>query len=799
VVPALAKNLGSAGRTSYDRRVTGSRAPDESWIGQAVLRKEDGPLLSGRARFVDDIHLPEMVYARVVRSTVAHAAIEGIETELALAHPDVLDVVTGDDLPPTARAIPVRLFDVPNGEVFMQPPLARGAVRYSGEPVAMVVARTRYGAEDAAELVGVSYEPLPVVLDPIAAASDDGPLLHAAAGTNVAAAFTMERGDVEVAFESADLIVSETLSVGRHAAVPLETRGLVAKVEEGTGILTVWGAAKIVHINRRILASLIGWPEERIRLIEVAVGGGFGARGEFYPEDFLIPWAALRLGRAVSWTEDRDENLRATNHSREQVHKASVALSQDGEFLGFRDEIVNNAGAYVRTHGAAVPALTAALLPGPYRWPAFQFQVRHVVTNKTPAGTYRSPGRYEGTFVRERLIDMAARRLGRDPLELRLQNMIPADEMPYAVGTETEGHATVFDSGDYARLVDRACEQFDYPALREWASDQPPAGRRRGIGAAFFVEKAGIGRWEYARVTLASDGRVVVHTGVTSLGQGVETVLAQICAEHLGVSYDVVSVEHGDTATVADGMGSFGSRATMLAGAAVMDAAQGLRAKLLDLASELLEADASDLSMSGDRLSVRGAPAAGLTLRQLSDAARPLSALRRGGDPGLSEEAYSHSEDMSFPYGLHIACVEVDLATGQVDVHRYAVAYDAGVIINPQLLHGQIVGGVAQGAGGALLEEFVYDDEGQLTSGSFMDYLLPTASEVPAVDVLMTEDAPTPLTRLGAKGGGEGGTAAAGAAIANAVSNALGAEVLSLPMTPERVLELAAQARGPAG
>jgi aerobic carbon-monoxide dehydrogenase large subunit len=759
-------------------------------IGRSMPRKEDPPLLTGRARFVDDIHLPDMVHARVVRSPVAHAAITGIDLESVHAHPEVMDVITGEDLPPSAHAIPVRLFDVPGGEVFLQPPLARGAVRYSGEPVALVVARTRYGAEDAAGLIDVSYQEHPAVLDPVAAAAGDGPVLHPDAGTNVAAAFSMARGDVDAAFEDADLVVSDTLSVGRHAAVPLETRGLVAQVEEGTGILTVWGAAKIVHINRRILASLLGWPEERIRLIEVSVGGGFGARGEFYPEDFLVPWAAIRTGRAVAWTEDREESLRATNHSREQVHRAALALTEDGRFLGFKDEFFNNAGGYVRTHGVAVPSLTAALLPGAYRWPAFRFDVRHVVTNKTPAGTYRSPGRYEGTFVRERLIDMAARRLGRDPLELRVQNMIPAAELPYEVGTETEGHPTVFDSGDYPKLVARARDEFDYGALREWATREPAPGRRRGVGTAFFVEKAGIGRWEYARVGLASDGRVVVHTGITSIGQGVETVLAQICAEHLGVSYDAVSVEHGDTATVADGMGSFGSRATMLAGAAVMEAAERLRADLLELGSELLEADPSDLSLDGERVSVRGAPGAGVTLAELSAAARPLPALRRGGAPGLSEEAYSHSEDMSFPYGLHIACVEVDVATGSVEVQRYLVAYDAGVVINPQLLHGQIVGGAAQGAGGALLEEFVYDENGQLVAGSFMDYLLPTACEAPAVEVLMTEDAPTPLTPLGAKGGGEGGTAAAGAAIANAVSDALGAEVSSLPMSPERILGL---------
>jgi carbon-monoxide dehydrogenase large subunit/6-hydroxypseudooxynicotine dehydrogenase subunit gamma len=673
---------------------------------------------------------------------------------------------------------------------FLQLPLAPGIVRYTGEPVAVVVAESPYAAEDAAALVQVDYEPLEPVVDARAAVEPGAPILHEAAGVNVAAQFTAANGDIDEAFAEADVVVAETLSCGRHAAVPLEPRGLVAEVEAGTGQLTVWGAAKIVHINRRILADLLGRPEERIRLIELAVGGGFGARGEFYPEDFVIPWLALRLGRPVGWTEDRAENLHALNHSREQLHHAELALRSDGTFLGFRDRVLMNTGAYVRTHAATVVSLGAALLPGPYRWPAFECQMRQVLTNKTPAGTYRGPGRYEGTFVRERMIDVAAHRLGRDPLDLRRQNLLTAEDMPHDVVVDTLGHQLTFDSGDYPLLVDKARERFDYDGLLEWRRGAT-GPRRRGVGSALFVEKSGIGLWEYARVSLGSDGGVLVHSGITSIGQGVETVLAQICAQYLGASYDQVTVEHGDTATVPDGMGSFGSRATMLAGAAVMDAASALRARLIRLGADLLEAAEADVVLEDGRVFVKGSPERGRSLKELADAGRPLAALRRGDGPFLSEEAYCHSEDMAFPYGIHIAAVEVDTETGAVEIERYAVGYDVGLAVNPQLLEGQIVGGAAQGVGGALLEELVYSDNGQLEAGSFIDYLLPTALEAPALEVLITEDAPTPLTKLGAKGGGEGGTTAAGGAVANAVSDALGGEVLALPVTPQRVTEIA--------
>jgi CO/xanthine dehydrogenase Mo-binding subunit len=778
--------MARAASSPDDGRVTPGDA-----IGRSELRKEDPALLVGSACFVDDLQRSGTVHAAVLRSPHAHARIASLDTAAARALPGVVDVVTAADLPDGLR-IPMRMFRLPGMERFLQPPLAEGVVRYSGEPVAVILADSRYVAEDAAELVEVGYEPLAPVIDALDALEPGAPIVHAeAADTNLAGSFVVEFGDIGEAFAAAAVLVEERIRIQRHAAVPMETRGLVAEWNPGGGRLTVWGAAKIIHINRRILAGLLGLPEERIRLVELHVGGGFGARGEFYPEDLLVPWCAMRIGRPVSWTEDREEHLRATNHSRQQTHDIALALDADGRFLGLRDRVANDTGAYVRTHGTVVPGMTAALLPGPYAWDAYRCEIRHVLTTKTPAGTYRAPGRYEATFARERLIDIAAARLGMDPVELRRRNLVQPEQMPYAVGTHTEGHPVVFDSGDYPLMLDRAIERFDLDAARAWRGADVPAHVRRGVGIAFFVEKSGIGRWEYARVQLRSDGGADVHTGIASIGQGVETVLAQICSEYLGVEYEHVEVLHGDTDDVPDGMGSFGSRATMLAGSAVREAAIALRERLLELAADRLEASAADLRIADGRIGVEGSPASGISLRDLYEEARALSALPGGREPGLREEAYFFSDDMSFPYGVHLATVEVDVETGAVAIDRYLVAYDVGRAINPMLVEGQIVGGFAQGLGGALLEDLAYDADGQLVAGSFMDYLLPSAGEVPTPDVLVTEDAPTPLTPLGAKGAGEGGTTAAGAAIANAVADALAATITELPLSPARVVALA--------
>jgi aerobic carbon-monoxide dehydrogenase large subunit len=760
-----------------------------SSVGRAVLRKEDPPLLRGTARFVDDLHGSDALEAAVLRSPHAHARIAGIDVREARAMAGVIDVLTAADLPGGGPLIPMRMYRRPGMERFLQRPLAREKVRYVGEPIALVLATSRYVAEDALEQIAVEYEPLGAATDAVAALERDAPLLHEDAGSNLAAEFEIEHGDIEAAFARAHAVVDAEIRCGRHAAVPIETRGLYAELEPGGERLVVRGAAKVVHVNRRILATLLDWPEDRIRFVEPSVGGGFGARGEFYPEDYLVPFAAVRLGRPVAWTEDREEHLRSTNHSREQVDRVAIALDEDCRFLALRAEIVMSTGAYVRTHGSVVPGMSAGMLPGPYVWPAYRCIVRQVVTSKTPCGTYRAPGRYEATLARERVIDMAARRLGVDRVELRRRNLVTPEQMPYANGSQTDGHPVVYDSGDYPRLLERGLESFGWDEMRDWREAPPedPA-RRRGVGLAFFVEKSGIAQWEYARMEIDSAGRPVIYTGAASLGQGVETVLAQIGADALGVPYEAVIVRHGDTDEVPDGMGSFGSRATSLGGAAVAQAAGALRERILALASEELEVDQADLLVTADGVEVRGTPSTAMGFRDLLAAAAPARALARSAEPGLSDEAYFRTEEMSFPYGLHCAAVEIDVKTGAIQIVRYGVAYDVGRAINPMLVEGQITGGFAQGLGGAFLEELAYDDAGQLVAGSFMDYLLPTACEVPPVKVLITEDAPTPRTPLGAKGAGEGGTTAAGAALAGAVSDALGVEVTRLPIKPEWVV-----------
>jgi aerobic carbon-monoxide dehydrogenase large subunit len=757
-------------------------------IGQSVLRKEDRPLMTGQGCFADDFELPGAAEAAVLRSDQAHARLSEIDAGAARTLPGVLDVITAADLAAETR-IPMRMFKREGMERFLQPPLARDRVRYSGEPVALVIAESRFVAEDAVGLIEVAYEPLDPALDGQGSLQPGAPVLFEEAGTNLAAEFEVgeEAGAVAAVFEGAETVIAEMIQIQRHAAVPMEGRGVAAAYDEASERVTVWGASKIVHVNRRILAVLLGWDEERVRLVELDVGGGFGARGEFYPEDYLIPWSAIRLRRPVRWAEDREEHLRSTNHSREQTHEIELALGPAGEFLGMRDRVTFNTGAYVRTHGVVVPNMTAALLPGPYRWGAYRCEVRHVVTNKTPAGTYRAPGRYEANFARERIIDIAAHRLGLEPEELRKRNLIEPGEMPYANGTHTDGHPVSYDSGDYPRLLKKAVRLYGRKRMRGWRAAEPPAGRRRGVGLAFFVEKSGIARWDYSRVELSEHGEATVFVGSASIGQGVETVLAQICAEALGIGYDdVAEVRHGDTDEIPDGMGSFGSRATMIAGSAVHNASLALRGRLFARAAELLEASEDDLELQGDSVVVRGSPSRGVPLSELAEI--------DGVDAGLSEEARFTSEDMSFPYGVHFVAVEVDVETGAVEIERYAITYDVGRAVNPTLVEGQIVGGAAQGIGGALYEELSYDASGQLVSGSYIDYLLPTAAEVPHIDVLVTEDAPTPLTPVGAKGAGEGGTAAAGAAIANAVCDALGVETMALPLTPERVRDMARDA-----
>jgi CO/xanthine dehydrogenase Mo-binding subunit len=590
------------------------------------------------------------------------------------------------------------------------------------------------------------------------------------------------------------LIFEESFSTQRHSAVPLENRGLVAEWDEGRGFLTMWGPTKMTHTNWRILSDLIGLPQSCIQFIEPEVGGGFGARGEFYPEDFLIPFAAMHFRKPICWIEDRSENLKAMNQSRQQNHRVKIGVKSDGTILAMDAEILFDMGGYTRTHGG-VPAIAAsAMLRGPFRIKNYRANVFCVLTNKTPVGTYRSPGRYEANFVRERLVDMIAHRLNLDPADVRRKNLIRHEEMPYDLGKHPF-HYMVYDTGDFLGQMNRALEQIGYQDWQKKVAATKNETRAIGVGIGCFVETSGIGPWEYARIEIDNGGKVVLYSGCNSVGQGIATALSQIVADELQCSIDDVRVVHGDTAQVPYGNGSNASRSTVMAGSAAVGASRKVKDKLLRLASANLEIDAADLILHDGKIVAKGAPERALSFTDLYRLALPGSALKMGIAPGISEEDFFATDKRPFPYGVHVCAVEVDKETGKIKILDYLVTEDVGRKINPMIIEGQMAGGLAQGIGGAILEEFVYSEDGQPLSTNFMDYLLPTAMEMPKAQFISTEDFPSPHNPLGVKGAGEGGITAAGAALANAVSNALGVEVTKLPLRPDYVLQLVKQSK----
>ncbi len=755
-----------------------------SVVGRSVPRLEDRPLVTGRGAFAADVGFPHMLHMRVVRSAHAHGRIASIDPGAALAMPGVAAVwscADVADIPP----IDFRLTRIEGLAPYRQPILARQRVRYVGEPVAAVFATDPYVAEDAADLVTVAVEELPVVLD---AAATPGEFEDRR--STEPAVVEKSYGDVAAAFRIAHAVVELDLAVGRHSGVPLETRGAIARYDAAKDVLELHGAAKVLHWNRDNIARMLGRDPATVHLFEGHVGGGFGIRGELYPEDVLVCLAALRLGRPVKWIEDRREHLVAANHSRQQRHQVRAAVDAQGRILAIDDEFFHDQGAYVRTHAATVPDLAAGMLPGPYRVPAYRALGHVRLTNKTPGGTYRAPGRFESTFVRERLIDAVAARLGLDPIEVRRRNLVPKEEMPYQRPLATLGTEIVLDSGDYAGLIDKALAAADWDALQDELNRRRAGGECVGAGLAIFVEKSGLGPFEGVRVSIDGSGLVEVVTGAASVGQGVETVVAQICADALGVDYRRVRVLHGRTDRIAFGMGAFASRVTVMTGEATRRAAAAVRDKAIELAAELLQQDAGALDVVEGKVVRKGAVAGpSITLGEIAKALEPASKLRGARVPGLSAEGWFHTDHMNYPYGVHVAVAKVDRETGGVTIERYLLAYDIGRAVNPMLVEGQLVGGFAQGVGGTLLEEFLYDERGEPLSVNFADYLMPTAREVPMPDVLITQDAPSPLNPLGLKGAGEGGINPVGAALASAIDDAIGipGAITRLPVTPQRL------------
>lgn len=749
-------------------------------IGSSPKRLEDVRFLKGLGVFIDDLDRPGMLFAAFVRSSHAHARIVRIDAAAAEQIAGFVRCVTASDVGPVPP-IPVRIGADPSFAPHLQPPLASDVVRYVGEPVAMLLAETRRAAEDAADLVEVEYEPLSALVDAHAARS---------AGS-VVGKWDVVHGSIEAAFQKADVVVRERFTIERQTGVPIETRGLLAEFDVGRRALTMWGPTKVPYFNRGALSAMLGLPESHIHFIEPDVGGGFGSRGEFYPEDFLVPFASVSTGRPVKWIETRREHFLSINHSRGQYWEIAIAARRDGTLLGIDAAVLHDLGAYIRTHGTVVPVLSAAHLTGPYLVANYRCAITCVRTNRTPMATVRGPGLFECNLVRERALDLVAGKLGIRAAELRRRNLVPHEKMPYAPGTDIYGNRTLLDSGNYARMF----EQTLRAATTDAAAASSCGDRLTGFGMAAVVEPSGWGPFESARVEVDPSGKIRIYTGATSQGQGQETTLAQICRNVLGTPLEDIAVVHGDTGLMRFGVGTYASRAAVMAGNAVFKATKIVRERALDLASQYLEASPADLVLEDGKVHIAGVPDRFVTLGQLARLAHPATRHPNIQRPavaqeGLSALAYFDATDETCSFAVHTAQVSIDVATGRVTVERYVVGADAGRAINPVIVEAQLVGGAVQGISGALREQLVYDQGGQLLTATLMDYSLPQASDFARVEALVFEDEPAPSNPLGVKGVGEGGTSGAGAAIANAIADALGplgVRITNLPLTPERV------------
>ena len=776
-------------------------------IGEPVRRTEDARLLTGRAQFVDDVRLDGTLHVAFVRSQHAHARLLGVDVAAARRRPGVVAVYTAADLGDYWRPGPLLVPPPPiAGLVFnacTQVPLAKDKLRHVGEPVAMVVAESRYVAEDALDDVGVDAEPLPAVVDLEAALAAGAPRVHEHLPSNLAAHVVQRKGDYAAARAGAHAVIARRFRYDRGASAAIENRAVVAQWDPRAEELTVWDTTQAPIPIRNGLAQLLGLLESQVRVVAPFVGGGFGPKiMMFYPEEMLVPWAARRLGRPVKWTEDRQENFFATTQERGQIHDAELAVARDGKILGVRDVFLHDTGAY-DPYGLTVPINSQCTLLGPYDIPSYESEFTAVFTNKTIVTPVRGAGRQHGVFVIERLLDFAARELGMDRVEIRRRNLLRKEQFPFNNQILFQDSAPLtYDSGDYEPALDEALAVIDY---RRFVREEQPrlraAGRHLGIGVVCYVEGTGIGPYEGARVSVEPSGQVRLATGVGTQGQGHFTSFAQIVADVLGVDVAQVHVVTGDTREFHWGTGTFASRGAVVAGNACYAAATRVRDKVLALASRELKSPQADLVLNGGRVHVHGDSGRGITLGVLALKANPLrGAVQPGTEPGLEATAYFGPDRGSTANGVHAMIVEVDPETAQVEIQRYVVVHDCGRVINPMIVEGQIQGGVAHGIGNAFYEQLVYDDEGQLLNASFMDYLLPTASDVPNVETRHRETL-SPLNPMGTKGVGEAGAIPTGALFAQAVEDALagtGVEICEIPLSPNRLYELMCQAHSPA-
>lgn len=776
-------------------------------FGEPIKRAEDPRLLTGRGRYTDDIDLPGQLHVAFLRSPLAHARIRSIDVSAARNMPGVVAVWTYADIGPCQRRMPLLIPHPDLTHPYTRYALAKDEVNHVGEPVAMVIAESRYLAEDAVEAIVVEWEELPPVVDIERAVQPDAPLVHEELGTNVAAHYVGIVGDPEGAFSRAAHVFRERLIIERSAGMPIETRAIVAVWNDVEGVLEVWDTTQAPIVIRNALAALFGLAPTQVRVVAPDVGGGFGCKIMVYPEEVLVPYAALALRRPIKWTEDRLEHFVGTNHERLQIHDAEIAVDAEGRILGIRDRFLHDAGAYT-PYGIIVPIITACQLPGPYKVPNYHVEFRAIYSNTVPVSPYRGAGRPHAAFVMERLLDRVADELGLDRAEVRRRNFIQPHEFPYDVGLIfQDGAPTRYDSGNYPGMLDLLLQQMDYDRLvREELPRLRAEGRCVGVGIACYVEGTGIGPYEGATVRVEPTGQVYVATGMPQQGQAHKTVLAQIVAEELQVPVESVQVFEGDTAHFQFGSGTYASRSAVVCGSAVALAARKVREQGLQLAAEELEVAVEDLVVEDGRVYVRGAPERGFTWAQLAQLANPLRyayagdlvvrprpwtgpTLPPGKQPTLEATEYYSPPHATWASGAVGLLVEVDIETGQLFFRKLWVVHDCGKMINPMVVEGQVHGGIAQGIGGAFYEKLYYDENGQLLNASFMDFLIPTAMEIPRMEVAHQET-PSPLNPLGVKGVGEAGAIPMPAVVAAAVEDALrpfGVRITRMPLDPDQL------------
>ena len=759
-------------------------------IGTPVRRREDPRLITGGATYVDDVKLVGVHYMALVRSPHAHARIRSVNTSAAKGMPGVIAVWTHNDIKHLGP-LPVA-GQIPGMQLSEHYPLAGDKVRHVGDPVAAVVATDPYAARDAAMAVQADYEPLPATVDLEEAVKPGAPILHEQFTTNVAYVFPLNVGDLDGAFAGADRVVSGRFYNQRLIPLAMEPRGSVALWEPGPQHLTLWASTQGPHIIRSFFAKIFDLPENQVRVIAPEVGGGFGSKLDIYPDEVLTAFAAKTLGVPVKFTEERSENFRQTIHGRDQVEYVEAAVKNDGTVVGLKLRLFGDLGAYAQLVGPAIPTLTVIMAVGPYKIQNLSVELITGYTNKTPTDAYRGAGRPEATYILERTMDLIAHDLGLDPVEVRRKNLLDPGQFPYSTPT-----GLVYDSGNYQLALDKAVEVIDYPNFRAEQARLRQQGRYVGLGLATYVEICGIGPssmlpwggWESATVRVEPSGKVTVLTGSSPHGQGIETAFAQIVADGLGVPIEDIQVVHGDTDKVQYGLGTYGSRSMAVGGAALSHALVKVRDKAALIAASMLEANPDDVALENGRFGVRGSPDKSLSIVEIAEKAYRPVGLPPEIEPGLEGQFFYEPTNCTYPFGAHFAVVEVDAATGKVTLQRFVAVDDCGEIINPMLVHGQIHGGIAQGAAQALLEEVIYDENGQLLTGSLMDYAAPRADDLPSFELYQTVT-PTPVNPLGAKGVGEAGTIGSTPAIANAVIDALapfGVRHLDMPYKSEKV------------